>query len=351
MRRIIALLAMSLVLASAAAVAAPQIAVDQETYNYPDTIEGIAVVHTFVLSNVGDQELVITNVTVGCHCTTTQLATDRLQPGESVGLQAMLDTNGFSDRVVRYVTVESNDPARPRLTLNLAGKVVERQPYQKPVGDLFYDSYLLIDVRDPAAYATGHLIAAMNAPASQAKAYAAALPPGVLTIIYDQDGSTVTPVLEEFRAEGLASVYALQGGLDMWQKSYGLTRMATGEDASWGAFLDVSGARTDSSSGMLRYYDVTRLRTDFVLIDIRPASVFSAGHLAGAVNLPEASVAEYVRTLPRDTPVVIYSDDGSESDPVAESLQKGGRRAQSLLGGFIEWRKQYGNCLIVASAS
>jgi rhodanese-related sulfurtransferase len=263
----------------------------------------------------------------------------------------MLDTNGFSDRVVRYVTVESNDPARPRLTLNLAGKVIERQPYQKPVGDLFYDAYLLIDVRDPAAYATGHLIAAMNIPASQATAYAAALPPGVLTIIYDQNGSTVTTVLEEFRALGLASVYALQGGLDTWQKSYGLTRMATGEDASWGAFLEVSGARTNSSSGMLRYYDVTQLRTDFVLIDIRPASVFSAGHLAGAVNLPEASVADYVRALPRDTPVVIYSDDGSESDPVAETLQKGGRRAQNLLGGFAEWQKQYGNYLIVVSAS
>jgi rhodanese-related sulfurtransferase len=232
------------------------------------------------------------------------------------------------------------------------GNVVARQPYQEPVGDLFYDAYLLLDVRDPAAYAAGHLVGAMNAPASQATAYAAALPPGVLTIIYDQDGSTVMAALREFRSGGLTAVYALHGGLDQWQRSYGLARTAAGVDMSWGAFLDVSGARVDSSvpSSALQDYDVTKLRSDYVLIDIRSASAFAAGHLAGAVNLPEASVSEYLETLPRATPIVIYSDDGSDSDRIAQSLQMSGRLATSLLGGFAEWQKQHGNYLIVASA-
>jgi thiosulfate sulfurtransferase len=351
MRRIFSLLAMSLVWASVAAVAAPQLAVDQETYNFPDTVEGIAVVHAFVLSNVGDQELAITNVTAACHCTTTQLATNRLQPGQSVELRAMLDTNGYSDTVWRYVTVESNDPARPKLKLNLRGNVIDRQPYQKPVGDLFYDAYLLIDVRDPVAYAAGHLTGAMNAPASEAAAYAVALPPGALTIIYDQDGSTAATTLQEFRGQGLAAVYALHGGFDQWQKSYGSARTTTGEDASWGAFLDVSGARADSSTAMLRYYDVTQLKSDYVLIDIRSASAFAAVHIAGAVNLPEAGVDEYVQTLPRDTPVIIYSDDGLDSDRVVQGLRARGSRAQSLLGGFAEWQKQHGNYLVVTSDS
>jgi rhodanese-related sulfurtransferase len=148
----------------------------------------------------------------------------------------------------------------------------------------------------------------------------------------------------------LAAVYALHGGFDQWQKGYGSARTTTGEDASWGAFLDVSGARADSSSAMLRYYDVTQLRSDYVLIDIRSASAFAVAHIAGSVNLPEAIVGEYVETLPRDTPVIIYSDDGLDSDRVVQGLRALGSRAQSLLGGFVEWQKQHGNYLVVASS-
>jgi thiosulfate sulfurtransferase len=351
MRRIFALLALSLVWMGVAAVAAPQIVVDLATYNYPDTVEGIAVVHTFVLSNVGDQELVITNVTVGCHCTTTQLATDRLQPGQSVELRAVLDTEGFSGHVARYVTVYSNDPAKPQITLNLVGNVVDRQPYQKPVGYLFSDSYLLLDVRDPGAYAAGHLIGAMNVPANQAASTAAGLPPSALVIFYDQNGSTAAAVSQALQGGGLAAVYALRGGLDLWQKSYGSVRLVAGADASWGAFLDVSGARAYSASGALKYYDISQLRSDYVLVDIRSASAFAAGHLAGAVNLSEASVSAFIDSLPREVPVIVYSADGADSDRVVYGLWMRGSRAQSLLGGLAEWQAQHGNFLIVASVS
>jgi rhodanese-related sulfurtransferase len=350
MRRTFALLALSLVWMAGTAAAAPQIAVDLQTYNYPDTVEGIAVVHTFVLSNVGNQELVITNVRVGCHCTTTQLATDRLQPGKSVELRAVLDTNGFSGRVARYVTVASNDPAHPTIQLNLAGNVVDRQPYQKPVSDLFYNSYLLLDVRDPVAYTAGHILGAMNVPASQAASYAAGLPPSALTIFYDQSGSTATAVSQALHGGGLAAVYALRGGLDLWQKSYGSGRLVVGSDASWGAFLDVSGARAYSSSAALQYYDVSQLRLNYVLVDIRSSSAFAAGHLAGAVNLSETSVSAFIDSLPRETPVIVYSDDGSDSDRVVYSLWMRGNRALSLLGGLGEWQAQHGNFLVVASS-
>jgi rhodanese-related sulfurtransferase len=351
MRRVFALLALMLVWMGVAAVAAPQIAVDQAIYYFPDTVEGIAVVHTFVLSNVGNQELVITNIRVGCQCTTTALATDRLQPGQSVGLEVMVDTEGFSNNIVKPVTISSNDPANPQTTVALRGNVVDRQPYQTPVAYLFGDAYLLLDVRDPAAYAAGHLLGAMNVPASQAAAYAAGLPPGALTIFYDQNGSTASAVSQALGGGGVAAVYALRGGLDLWQKSYGAVRLVAGTDASWGAFLDVSGARAYSTSGSLKYYDVSQLRSDYVLVDIRSASAFAAGHLAGAVNLSEASVSAFIDSLPREVPVIVYSGDGADSDRVVYGLWMRGSRAQSLLGGLAEWQKQHGNYLVVASAS
>jgi rhodanese-related sulfurtransferase len=351
MRRIFALLALTLVWMGGTAVAAPQIAVDLATYNFPDTVEGIAVVYTFVLSNVGDQELVIASAKPGCVCTTAELSTDRLQPGQSGEVRAVLDTEGIGRRPTRYITVKSNDPFRPTITLYLTGNVAERQPYQKSVSDLYHDAYLLLDVREPAAYAAGHLLGAMNVPASQSAAYAAGLPPGALTIFYDQNGSTVSAVSQALGGGGVAAVYALRGGLDQWQRSYGSASLVAGSDASWGAFLDVSGARAYSASGALKYYDVSQLRSDYVvLVDIRPASAFAAGHLAGAVNLSEASVSAFIDSLPREIPVIVYSGDGADSDRVVYGLWVRGSRAQSLLGGLAEWQKQHGNFLVVSSA-
>jgi rhodanese-related sulfurtransferase len=43
--------------------------------------------------------------------------------------------------------------------------------------------------------------------------------------------------------------------------------------------------------------------------------------------------------MPRDTPVIVYSADGLDSDRVVQSLRMRGSRAQSILGGLVEWRK------------
>ena len=174
MRRILVALAMMVMLLGIAVAAAPRIAVDSATYEFPDTVEGIAVAHTFILSNVGDQELVIESAGPSCSCTkiTTELPANRLQPGQSVELYALLDTNGLSGRDPKQITVISNDPTRQppdELLLTMVGNVTERQPYQTSVGELVYDSYVLLDVRDPADYAAGHVVGAMNIPASQAR--------------------------------------------------------------------------------------------------------------------------------------------------------------------------------------
>lgn len=354
MKRTLAIFAISLICTTVGALAEPRLAVDMATYNYPDTVQGIAVAHTFVLSNVGDAELVITDVAVGCHCTTAQLPKDRLQPGESVGLYALLDTEGFSSRLVRTITITSNAPgpySDYKFNLSFAGNVTARQPYQSPVSDLFYDSYLLLDVREPAAYAAGHFVGAMNVPASQAASFASGLPAGTLTIFYDQSGvsSTLTAVTQALHSGGVAEVYALRGGLNLWQRTYGEQRTAVGADTSWGSFVEVSGARAYSSSNAVQSYDITQLRSDYVLIDIRPGSSFAAGHIAGAVNLPETSISALVDGLPRETPVIVYSADGADSDRVVYSLWMRGSRVKSLLGGLAEWQKQHGNYLIVTS--
>jgi thiosulfate sulfurtransferase len=336
--------------------AGPQIAVDAPAYNFPDTTQGMAVVHTFVLSNVGDQELVITSAGPSCKCTsiTIVLTADRLQPGESVDLYAVLDTYGLSGRILKKAIVASNDPGSDgdnEITLSFAGTIVEAQPYQKSPGKLFYESYILLDARDPAAYDAGHLIGAMNVPPSQAVSLTSGLPPSAMAVIYDQDGASsgLSAVAESLHRAGLGNVYSLQGGLDRWQKTYGSVRMTSGIDPSWGAFLDVSGTTNYPSTATVRKYFPAQLLTDYILVDIRPPAEFAASHLAGAVNLSEAELGTFVDSLRPETPVVVYSADGIDSERVVHNLWLHGSRVMSLLGGLAEWQKLYGNSLLVAS--
>jgi rhodanese-related sulfurtransferase len=78
-----------------------------------------------------------------------------------------------------------------------------------------------------------------------------------------------------------------------------------------------------------------------VLIDVRSAEEWNAGHARGARHLDrgeiELEIEEQVPNL--DTRIICYCGGGSRSALVAESLQKMGyRNVRSMAGGFRAWR-------------
>ncbi len=46
--------------------------------------------------------------------------------------------------------------------------------------------------------------------------------------------------------------------------------------------------------------------SEFVLLDVRDAEAYAAGHIPGAVSLPLAQLPERVATLATDKPYVTY---------------------------------------------
>ena len=54
----------------------PMAIVHQVRYKFPDTIDGIAVQHVFVIQNKGQAPLIIENVRTSCGCTTALTAED-----------------------------------------------------------------------------------------------------------------------------------------------------------------------------------------------------------------------------------------------------------------------------------
>jgi len=203
--------------------AAPKIEVDNPIFDFGEVLEGIAVSHKFILTNSGDESLVIDKVLVACGCTTTELAKNTLEPGETVALEALVGTAGFSGTISKSISVYTNytnDPKTPALTLIITGNVKQVEAYHVAVADLNYLFYLLIDLRDTEDYAAGHLVGAINIPHAQLEEWIDRLPTGVLTILYDQDGSLSDQAAQTLKEEGFYEARSLLGGFDEWTRQF-----------------------------------------------------------------------------------------------------------------------------------
>ena len=218
---ILALLA--ILSAAVAAAAGPIIEVDNPDYDFGTLAGAPSVTHRFILRNTGDAKLSILDVRTACGCTATALSGSELAPGESMTLQVTVDLTGFGGRVSQAIYVSSNDLIHRKLTLHVTGAVVPAQRHHITVEDLGDLLILLIDLRDPEAYAAGHLAGAVNIPFSELENWIDRLPREVDTIVivlYDQSGTLSDQAVYRLSARGLDQARSLLGGLDEWQRRY-----------------------------------------------------------------------------------------------------------------------------------
>ena len=222
MKRIVILTLIVIVGLGFTLVAAPKIDVDHPVYDFGEVLEGFPVTHTFVLSNLGDETLTISRVWASCGCTTTALAKTSLSPGESVDLDAILNTAGLSGDIRnKDIYIESNDPVNPTLTLRIIGSVEQGEKMQKyhiPAEDLNYWFYVLIDLQDQQDFAVGHLIGAINVPLAELEDWINPLPRETLIILYDQDGSLSDEAAQDLNGSGFPNAKSLFGGLNEWMR-------------------------------------------------------------------------------------------------------------------------------------
>jgi len=221
MKKIVVSMLLLIVLSGVAVLAAPQITVDDNVYQFGTVLEGVVVTHTFVLTNAGDETLQIGNVRTSCGCTTTDLAKKSLAPGESVNLNAVFDSVGYGGRTVtKMIYVESNDPAHPELVLQIKGTVNRAQKYNIACSDLNYLYFLLVDLRDPDVYAASHILGAINIPYDELNDWTDRLPKGVLIILYDEDGKQSDQAAQMLNKNGFPEAKSLLGGLIEWKRTF-----------------------------------------------------------------------------------------------------------------------------------
>jgi rhodanese-related sulfurtransferase len=81
-------------------------------------------------------------------------------------------------------------------------------------------------------------------------------------------------------------------------------------------------------------------RSDVVLVDVRPAEEFDAGHIEGAVSIPLEELDERLAELPPDSEIVAYCRGAfcAYAHEAVRTLRARGHPARRLEGGWPEWQ-------------
>ena len=80
-----------------------------------------------------------------------------------------------------------------------------------------------------------------------------------------------------------------------------------------------------------------------VLVDVRPAGEFHAGHIDGALSIPLDELDERLAELPPNTEIVAYcrGELCAYAHEAVRSLRAAGRSARRLDGGWPEWQLEH----------
>ncbi|HEY7915905.1 MAG TPA: metalloregulator ArsR/SmtB family transcription factor [Acidimicrobiales bacterium] len=143
------------------------------------------------------------------------------------------------------------------------------------------------------------------------------------------------------RREGTRVFYALANDRveELWRvlRDVAAEHVAGFDDLARAYLGDREGVEIVSRAELAR-----RLRQgDVVLLDVRPAVEFNAGHIAGARAVPLAELRQHLRSIPADADVVAYCRGPYcvYADEAVRLLHRRGVVARRLEDGFPEWRR------------
>ena len=141
------------------------------------------------------------------------------------------------------------------------------------------------------------------------------------------------------RRQGTRVYYSVAGD-DVTQLWLSLRDVATAHQDRVSELADAYLGDRDGLEVMSRDELLERLAAgDVVVLDVRPASEFAAGHVAGAINIPAEDITEQLKRLPRGKQVVAYCRGPlcALSVEAVRALRGSGRRAVRLQDGYPEW--------------
>lgn len=88
------------------------------------------------------------------------------------------------------------------------------------------------------------------------------------------------------------------------------------------------------------HYATVHEEKDFVLLDVRTPTLYAAGHVPGALNMPTRTIGEQrLAEYPADTLFVVYcaGPHCNGANKAAVKLAQLGRPVKEMIGGLTGW--------------
>jgi hydroxyacylglutathione hydrolase len=181
---------------------------------------------------------------------------------------------------------------------------------------------LILDVRDGAAFASGHIPGAVNIGlGGQFASWAGSLlAPNTLIIIVAEDESGVNEAVTRLARVGIESVIGyLSGGLYAWDKA-GLETASIPQ-------LPVDELHDRIEEGQ-----------DLQIVDVRRPTEYASGHIPGAINIALSQLTARISELDQQRPAAVACASGYRSIAAVSLLARHGfRKLFNVVGGTNAW--------------
>lgn len=108
-----------------------QITVDKEVHDYGTVEQGGPGTCTFIITNTGDEALILSDCRGSCSCTIPSWPKDPILPGQSATITVKYDTNRVGP-INKSVTITSNAVNAPTFVIRIKGNVTAKTTVVSP---------------------------------------------------------------------------------------------------------------------------------------------------------------------------------------------------------------------------
>ena len=202
---------------------------------------------------------------------------------------------------------------------------------------------LILDIRDAADYAKGHLKGAVNIPFVQVSKYINQLPRDKRIIVVCYSGQTAGQTVGSLRLAGF-NAFTLSGGAGSFTDS---TPLETKENKFVPAvnkkltkneqlLMDAIAYSITMPEGknMLQVTELAKDTSKYFILDVRTQELYDAGHIDGATLIPYAELGDNLDKLPKDKTIAVICNSGQQSSQTVAVLKAAGFTVLNVQSGM-----------------
>ena len=180
-------------------------------------------------------------------------------------------------------------------------------------------SYVLIDLRSKNAADKGHIKGAVSIPEAELAAAKDKFPKdkSAPVILYN-DGQASAEAFASVRSWGYKNATVLKGGAEAWDGKF-----FPGETATKIVYVKKLKPGTISVAEFKKI--AADKQSDKVILDVRDSGVAT---IPGAINIPQAELANRLAELPKDKEVIVHCNTGILASMALKTLKDNGYNAR-----------------------